>query len=589
MHRIARGPVLVLTAALALVAVPAAAEPVAGATEVTGVVTVDGVPLPDAMDGLGSVTVMYWEPSTGERRTTESDPDTGAYALDVPGTAPYYLAANVTPDGVGRESDDLAPVFVGADGTHDYAWQTLAPATDAAATDVTLDLDRSGTVVVKAGDLHQFDDLTLRTIGGRLIDRTSSLPATFSGLVPGRYTLQAWTPWDTIQHPPAPWQTASGGVVVEPGGTTTIVPARSDTTPALRGTVTKAGAPVAGAMVRIDRVTSATHVGDVEWGYSWDKTDSRGRYAVDYGDLLPGRYQIRVESGQTTESSDVFVSLRAGVTTVRDIAAAQQGRLKVVMTATARKHQSSVTILDSKGVQRGGMTWTSTGAAIDRVPPGTHTLIVHDSVARTYEARRVVITRGKTATVNVNPRKPTVTVSGRVTGPNAARAGVTLVSNRLGELGHRMTRASSTGWYSLRDVVPGADQVLVVKAKHAEVQREMDLVSTRRLDVRLPATSGVITGRLTLGGLPYDGSPGDVWATLDGGGRTEWARVNARGQFSFPAGTITAGVDRTLAVTTTDLVSGVPYAVRLLLADRTIRTPGAAGGDLGTLELVVRR
>jgi len=581
MRRIA-GIVAGAVALAGLTAAPAGAADVV----VTGVVTVDGVPLPDAASDPDDrqVQVGYWEPGTGAQVTTTSDPDTGAYALTVPATGGYYLFANTRGDvstpWSSRTTRTFTAVFEGAGGAAAYAWQALAAApTPTGPRTETLDLDRTGRIVIAGGDKATVTGLAVVTAGGRDVaswSEASAGPAVADGLVPGRYRVVSRPSWRP-DHPPAAW--SSPELVVTAGGTTTVAPDLSEVSGGLQGVVRYRGEPVVGARVTVQGVVDGG-TDFAEWRTAGARTDGQGRYRVAPGAVLPGRYRVHVSKGRLGDYGGVVVDVAPGAPAVRDVNLTSWGRVRVTVPAELRDRSQDVQLVAGTGrvVAAAGIARGARSVVLS-APAGRYGVVVHRSDTSRYVRREVRLGTGRTTDAGVlRPSTPTVLVGGFITG--AVDGGVQLDTDVAERVRSALVRSS--GRWLLRDVVPGIRYRVVGLPGRTAIR----VAATTRIDTAVRVTGGA-RGTLTTQGVPLPPGSGAVTVRW-----THTARENAvqpGGRFWVPRRSISGQDARVrLGVRALGVSGDAPYELRFPAAARTLVTPPAdTVVELSTIALEV--
>ncbi|MBT0993302.1 hypothetical protein KIN34_03240 [Cellulomonas sp. DKR-3] len=581
----------VVAAALALSVVPSTAAEAAVAT-ISGVVKVDGRPLP-AVGGRGArVTVTYWEPSTGVRKSVLSDAETGAYAIRAPGTAPFYVSANVVGDfrERGRELAGFAPVFVGRSGAHAYASQMLEPLpTLVGPRTLALELDRTGSVAVVGTDAARYDSIALMAADGSQVAQGDG-PTTWRDLVPGRYSVKAVS---TLQEPGAlatpSWSTELGEVVVRPGERTTVTPDLGDVSGEVSGVVRHGGTPVPGATVDLERASTIAGIGGFPAG-GWARvtTDSKGRYRVGPGILPLGSYLVTATS-DSLGAVPQTVELTADTVATHDVDVRRTGAVSVSTGAATADHQVEMALADSANrTVTDDVTRSTGGSRSLHAVPGTYTLVVHDLTARTYLKREVVVTAGRTTTVAPQPMRATVRISGVVQNGGGRPSSVWIYGPAQDGNGAAYTRTSSSGYYVLESVVPGRRQRLKVRGftdSGSQIDRWVRVAPGVPLATRLPDPAGAITGRLTFDGRPYRGL-----LVAEGARGHESIQVKSTGEFVVPPlrGWGSHVRLRTLGLPAS--VGDVPFRLVLPAAVRSVTTPSSGTTlDLGTVDLRLLR
>lgn len=571
-----------------VVAAPAQAADVV----VTGVVTVDGVPLPDAATKVADrrVRVGYWEPSTDTWVSAVTDASTGEFELTVPATASHYLFANVSNPGTSypdRSTKAFTPVFAGAGGAQAYAWQAVpaAPALTAA-TDVVLDLDRTGTLVVEGGDKGALEGLELVTAGGQVVTRWAQggAPSTATGLVPGRYRVASDPSWAAGHHPAAPW--TSDELVVRAGETTRVTPHLTTVSGGLVGVVRYRGVPVEGARVVVQGVQGGwTDFGD--WRRTAVRTDSQGRYRVPPGAVLPGRYRVEVRKGGLGDYGGVVATIAAGAPTVQDVGLTRYGTVRGTIPPLLTKYGfEAMLVADDRRVVAATPVPGSTGAFSFSAPAGRYAVVVHSGDREQYARRDVRIGVGSATDLGVlRPTTSTAAVGGYVTGgpaDNTVRYSTDV--DPVGEHGI----VWSSGRYLVRDLVPGVQYRVSVGLPGPELVTSSTVASgSTRRDIALPSSSGSLRGRLVVQGVPLTG--GDV--------TTRWTytyvvdHVTSDGRWKAPATRIDPRDTKLrLEVAASGMLPGVPYEYRFPPDVRTVtRPPTGVRQDLGTIEVQVAR
>lgn len=413
-------------------------------------------------------------------------------------------------------SDLVNEYYVGS--THGFAYPLITPAA-VGTSNVNLGpvtIPAPGKIAVNAtAAINKDASTTLRKVNGEelwsLRPTTSGGVSTFTGLVPGKYVVVYGGNSNYLSK-------TVGTVTVKAGQTTAITntPAKASK---ITGKVTTAkGKAIKGVQIYATGKNS----------YAYAKTDSKGKYTL--AGLAAGTYKVTFGTPGESHAAGKYASKTVTVKGVKAGKSKSAGTVKLAVGATVSgsvKYAGStarVIAVNSKGTTVAAVNLSKKKSyKLQGLPKGKYKVYVVETGAKKpkYGVASVTLKAGKTVKAKkISAKKATISLSGKITGPGAAKANVYVSGGVWGE-----ATANAAGNYTVKGLVPGKYWVSAyASANGGVVEKAVKLTKSGKKNLVLPAVSSV---KFTHGGKAIVGAQLEpFYSTTDSAGVAKLAWVS---------------------------------------------------------------
>lgn len=514
----------------------------------------------------------------------------GSYSLDIPDDiGDFYLFANLELNADGGGSallTDYTGEFFGASGERDFLHQGVTPYSVAPPGPLDITLTPSGGV---AGMVPAYagGSATLKTLGGTTLGYTGiddQGQFGFSGLVPGRYRVEAQVS-ETNAH------NLSAAFEVESGETTDIgVGTGVDIAPVaarIAGVVKNGSTVLPNVDVEVyEKIFTRFPVDEIDYPVSSDRTDSKGRYS--FAGLNPGDYTIVFRTWAKQAGKSFVPELLAvpglealesrSVTTSLASAGIVTGKVKI--TPGASFFRVKIFTASKRLV---GETWGTSSSArffVTGVPAGKYTAYFTDGSNKYWGSKSVTVRAKKSLSVGTRTlAKKTATLTGTVPGASGG-----FVSANWGEYRADVTEISGSSRYRITGLIPGTYKVENRATGFAPKTRTIAVspgMSSRQLSKGDPL--GRFFGTALIDGVPVREGFGGYTAS---DGRYSFFYADSKGEFAAFGSPGTATFEN-FGYDNRPIPAFSPYWYEVPDRVKTIVLTGGETSMLGTVEFVL--